>query len=110
LRDISFGRWLWTRADVVNQGEFLSWDTESANTHPQNYRWWKPQQREHQNDGNMITVEQGGLYEIQIGFFINMAMTQHHNGFTDIRSSQIGLSPLNKSVPSLTQTVSPIKS
>jgi len=58
----------------------------------------------------MITVEQGGLYEIQIGFFINMAMTQHHNGFTDIRSSQIGLSPLNKSVPSLTQTVSPIKS
>ena len=64
LRDISFGRWLWTRADVVNQGEFLSWDTESANTHPQNYRWWKPQQREHQNDGNMIVVEQGGLYEV----------------------------------------------
>jgi hypothetical protein len=47
LKDNSFGRWLWTRADVVNQGEFLAWDTESANTHPQNYRWWKPQQKEH---------------------------------------------------------------
>ena len=42
LRDNCFGRWLWTRADLVNPGDFLAWDTESANTNPQTLRWWKP--------------------------------------------------------------------
>lgn len=42
LRDNCFGRWLWTRSNLVTPGEFLSFDTESANTSPQNLRWWKP--------------------------------------------------------------------
>ena len=75
LRDNCFGRWLWTRADLINPGDFLAWDTESANTSPQTLRWWKPQNKEYQSDGNMIVVEQGGLYEMSIAFFINEAMS-----------------------------------
>ena len=57
LRDNCFGRWLWTRADLVSPGDFLAWDTESANTSPTNLRWWKPSSKEHAGDGNMIVVE-----------------------------------------------------
>ena len=76
LRDNCFGRWLWTRADIVNQGEFLAWDTEAANTSPQLLKWWKPQSKEHEGDGSMIIVERGGLYEISVAFFINSAMSK----------------------------------
>jgi len=75
LRDNSFARWLWTKADLVHQGDFLAWDHESANTHPQLYRWWKPTTKEYESDGSMIVVEHGGLYELQFAFFINSAMT-----------------------------------
>lgn len=47
LRDNCFGRWLWTRADLVNPGDFLSWDTEAANSSPASLRWWKPSSKEH---------------------------------------------------------------
>ena len=75
LRDNCFGRWLWTRADLVNPGDFLAWDTESANTSQSTLRWWKPSTKEHANDGNMVVVERGGLYEVSVAFFINSAMS-----------------------------------
>jgi len=84
LRDNCFGRWLWTRADLVNPGDFLAWDTESANTSPAALRWWKPSSQEHAGDGNMIVVERGGLYEVSVAFFINSAMSQNrHNTHSD---------------------------
>jgi len=79
LRDNCFGRWLWTRADLVNPADFLAWDTESANTSPSTLRWWKPSAKEHVSDGNMIVVERGGLYEVSVAFFINSAMSQTRN-------------------------------
>ena len=59
----------------MTPGEFLAFDSESANTSPQNLRWWKPSDVKQQGDGNMIVVEIGGLYEIQIAMFINGAMS-----------------------------------
>lgn len=96
LRDNCFGRWLWTRADLVNPGDFLAWDTESANTSPQTLRWWKPQSKEHSADGNMIVVDRGGLYEVSIAFFINSAMSQTRSKNTDpARTSQFGEAQAN---------------
>ena len=108
LRDNSFGRWLWTRADIVNQGEFLAWDTEAANTSPQLLRWWKPQSKEHESDGNMIVVERGGLYEVSVAFFINSAMSKQTEG-EQIRASQFGISQSNSInfVPQIQQSISP---
>ena len=96
LRDNCFGRWLWTRADLVNPGDFLAWDTESANTSPATLRWWKPTSKEHANDGNMVVVERGGLYEISVAFFINSAMSQTRHGDT-ARTSQFGLNQASQS-------------
>ena len=83
LHDNCFARWLWTRADLVNPGDFLAWDTESANTNPNTLRWWKPQSKEHSNDGNMIVVDRGGLYEVSVAFFINSAMSQNRQDNED---------------------------
>ena len=99
LKDNCFGRWLWTRADLVNPGDFLAWDTESANTSPNSLRWWKPTSKEHAGDGNMIVVERGGLYEVSVAFFINSAMSQNrHNTATETaRTSQFGISQMHQS-------------
>jgi len=101
LKDNCFGRWLWTRADLVNPGDFLAWDTESANTSPSTLRWWKPQSKEHACDGNMIVVDRGGLYEVSVAFFINSAMSQTRSANNaEARNSQ-------NFVPTITQCVSP---
>lgn len=110
LRDNIFGRWLWTRADLVNPGDFLSWDTESANTSPASLRWWKPSSQEHAGDGNMIVVERGGLYEVSVAFFINSAMSQNRHNSETARTSQFGISQANQSqnfVPQIQQCASP---
>jgi len=110
LRDNCYGRWLWTRADLVNPGDFLSWDSEGANTSPASLRWWKPTSKEHQGDGSMIVVEKGGLYEVSVAFFINSAMSQNRHNAETARTSQFGISQAHQShnfVPQITQCVSP---
>lgn len=56
------GRWLW-KTGKIKGGYAVPWDTQSVNTSPDNYIWEK--------DKTIITVIQGGIYQISLGFYSN---------------------------------------
>ena len=56
------GRWLW-KSGKIKGGITIPWDTQKVNTAPDNYLWEK--------DKTVISVINGGIYEINIGFYFN---------------------------------------
>lgn len=56
------GRWLW-KSGKIKGGYAVPWDTQSVNTAPDNYIWEK--------DKTIITVVNGGIYQVSLGFYAN---------------------------------------
>ena len=56
------GRWLW-KTGKIKGGYAIPWDTQSVNTSPDNFIWEK--------DKTIITVIQGGIYQVSLGFYSN---------------------------------------
>ena len=56
------GRWLWKAGKT--KGEFtIPWDTQKVNTAPDNYLWEK--------DKSTINIINGGIYQINLGFYFS---------------------------------------
>ena len=56
------GRWLW-KSGKIKGGFTIPWDTQKVNTAPDNYIWEK--------DKTVISIVNGGIYEIILGFYFN---------------------------------------
>jgi hypothetical protein len=68
-RSVSAGRWVFSRPDLVNLAECISWDTESVNSDIELFRWHKTNTIE----GSSIVVDKPGLYSVNIALFVNIA-------------------------------------
>lgn len=58
----NLGRWLWNSGKLKNNFNII-WDTQKINTCPDNYIL--------DNDKSVILINEGGLYEIILGFYNN---------------------------------------
>ena len=56
----NLGRWLWKSGKVKNNLG-VPWEIQVINTSPDNFKWEK--------DKSVIIVNEGGLYEINLGFY-----------------------------------------
>ena len=56
----NLGRWLWKSGKVKNNLG-VPWEIQVINTSPDNFKWEK--------DKSVIVVNEGGLYEINLGFY-----------------------------------------
>ena len=56
----NIGRWLWKSGKVKNNLS-VPWEVQIINTSPDNFIWEK--------DKSIININEGGLYEINIGFY-----------------------------------------
>ena len=56
----NLGRWLWKSGKVKNNLG-VPWEIQVINTSPDNFKWEK--------DKSVITINEGGLYEINLGFY-----------------------------------------
>jgi hypothetical protein len=68
-KSVSAGRWVFSRPDLVNVSECISWDTESVNSDIELFRWHKSNTIE----GSSIVVDKPGLYSVNIALFVNIA-------------------------------------
>ena len=56
----NLGRWLWKSGKVKNNLS-VPWEIQVINTSPDNFKWEK--------DKSVININEGGLYEINLGFY-----------------------------------------
>ena len=58
----NLGRWIWDSGKINNNFNII-WDTQKINTSPNNYKL--------ENDNSIIKINDEGIYEIILGFYIN---------------------------------------
>ena len=64
----NLGRWLWKSGKVKNN-LCVPWEIQVINTSPDNFKWEK--------DKSVIGINEGGLYEINLGFYADKKPMVH---------------------------------